>query len=245
MNTAIDTNRLPYKSGLCTVTLTGVGANTDLDRVHAISKVFPLVEWGILLGSKQTPRYPMIKEIWNMLDNSKNIRYALHLCGDYAKKWLNGDSDLEFLSYSASRIQINIREKGVDFGNFVETVDKFGWGQDIRIITQYNDNTLNLTEALKGIYTSNHNLLFDASGGNGITRGEWPTSFDHVMCGYAGGLGPDNLVALLPKIYEAANGNPFWIDMESSVRTNDELDLNKCIDVLEICTKFKANELRI
>lgn len=56
----------------------------------------------------------------------------------------------------------------------------------------------------------------------------WPSPFPNRTCGYAGGLGPDNLETELPRIIGAARKHPFWIDMESSLRGLDDcFDLGK------------------
>ena len=56
-------------------------------------------------------------------------------------------------------------------------------------------------------------------------------------CGYAGGLGPDNLKAELEYLdYFLPENTVIWIDMETNVRTNAKLDLDKvkkCIDIVE------------
>lgn len=106
--------------------------------------------------------------------------------------------------------------------------------------------------------------LCDASGGHGVTPEMWPqaawydyreiqdsTKFFHftnrqeepLYFGYAGGLGPDNLDAELPKIIEASCDARFWIDMESGVRSvdvsrGDVFDLARVRRVLEICKPF-------
>lgn len=64
--------------------------------------------------------------------------------------------------------------------------------------------------------------LFDASGGRGLERQEWPAHLGDWDCGYAGGLGPDNLRRELPRIAAAAGPSPYWIDMESKLREGDD-----------------------
>ena len=48
--------------------------------------------------------------------------------------------------------------------------------------------------------------------------------------GFAGGIGPDNV---LDVIRDIGPRDPYWIDMESGVRTDDKLDLAKVRRVLE------------
>jgi phosphoribosylanthranilate isomerase len=48
--------------------------------------------------------------------------------------------------------------------------------------------------------------------------------------GYAGGIGPDNVVDIIKRINAAG---PYWIDMESKIRTDNWLDLKLCRAVCE------------
>jgi len=51
------------------------------------------------------------------------------------------------------------------------------------------------------------------------------------MCGYAGGIGPDNTATVAAA---AVGSGPFWLDMESGVRDRDNrLDLGLCRRVCE------------
>jgi hypothetical protein len=68
---------------------------------------------------------------------------------------------------------------------------------------------------------------------------EWPKPLEDVLCGYAGGLGPDNIEAQLELISKAVGNREIWVDMETHVRSNDDqrFDLDKVEKVLEICAK--------
>jgi phosphoribosylanthranilate isomerase len=55
-----------------------------------------------------------------------------------------------------------------------------------------------------------------------------------VHCGYAGGIGPENVIEILKKIGDVAGETPFWIDMESRVRDDqDRFDITKAESVLD------------
>jgi hypothetical protein len=46
--------------------------------------------------------------------------------------------------------------------------------------------------------------------------------------GYAGGLGPQSLAEALPRIEAAAGQGPFWMDMESALREEqDRFDIHR------------------
>lgn len=84
--------------------------------------------------------------------------------------------------------------------------------------------------------------LFDISGGAGILPDAWPTAHTYRMSigqegyfGYAGGIGPENIAEQLPKIARAAWPFPYWIDMETRVRSEgdrvfDPLKVVQCLD---------------
>lgn len=79
----------------------------------------------------------------------------------------------------------------------------------------------------------------------------WNAPGSQFNYGYAGGLGPDNVVEQIRKIEDTASkcltvpaDKPYWIDMERRVRTDDDsaLDMTKVRAVLEACAPFVARE---
>lgn len=95
---------------------------------------------------------------------------------------------------------------------------------EVQFIIQYND-------ANKGCVSrfDTNNILFDGSGGLGKVPEQWLSPLDGKLCGYAGGLGQDNLYQELQSINQSAKGNNVWIDMESNLRNpiTDKFDLEK------------------
>ncbi len=81
--------------------------------------------------------------------------------------------------------------------------------------------------------------LFDLSGGQGISPESWPKPIA-PYCGYAGGLGPDNLSDELKRIEDAVGDSTIWIDFESKVRSDNHklFDLNKVRKCCEIALPF-------
>ncbi len=77
-------------------------------------------------------------------------------------------------------------------------------------------------------------MLIDDSGGQGIDSpiNIYPSVY---KIGYAGGINPDNVADKLTYLLENIHKGSFWIDMESGVRTDDWFDLDKVLQVLEIC----------
>ena len=219
---------LPFSASLATVTLTGVDVRTDLTRLAELSKAYPLVEWGVLLGGRDEPRYPSLEEIHTLLaQRPEGVRMAMHLCGAFAQAWIVGDQALVNLARRFNRIQLNVVSKRTDTQALRDALVE---GRHPAVITQHNSANAELSVFLKD--APGHMVLFDASGGRGVSAESWPTYLDGIQCGYAGGLGPDNVSAQLPLIEAAASGHPYWIDMEGKLRTDDWLNLDLCEQVL-------------
>lgn len=81
-------------------------------------------------------------------------------------------------------------------------------------------------------------LRIDRSGGRGV-RGEF-APMPGCKVGYAGGIGPDNVVEVLDRL--ETFGHTYWIDMESGVRTADQFDLHKVWRVLDLAAPFVAKD---
>jgi phosphoribosylanthranilate isomerase len=66
--------------------------------------------------------------------------------------------------------------------------------------------------------------LFDTSGGRGEIPLAVPGHNKARLVGFAGGITPENVLRWIGSV----NAQNYWIDMESGVRTDDWLDLDKC-----------------
>ena len=53
----------------------------------------------------------------------------------------------------------------------------------------------------------------------------------HPFCGVSGGIDLHNVIELLSARLIVAMGVPFWIDIETGVRTDGLLDIDKCAAV--------------
>jgi len=201
------------------ITFTGADDWSSIDDMRSLSARYP-VGWGILFSRKRQgidPRYPggeaQSRFLW-----ARGLKLSAHLCGEYSDDIMAGRCiackipvDLSYFS----RIQINhaqpVPARIIEFRN--------RWGT-MRCIAQ--------THSAFPADTS-IDWLFDASGGRGIAPAAWPTHPGRLV-GYAGGINPDNVLDVIATI--GATG-PYWIDMESGVRTDDRFDLGKCRAVCE------------
>ena len=213
-----------------TVTITGADDSTDMATLVAWSKRIPFVEWGILVsatqeGSARFPSRPWIKE-FSEAAHHNGLKVSAHLCGRWVRQLLLGELDWRAVPMGvrvAHRIQIYTLAvlHAVSPGLF-SNLSELGKKQFIFQSDGVNANHApNLIGA--GIDAA---LLFDTSGGEGILPASWPAQHRNVPCGYAGGLGPDNVVEQLDKI-EAVTTRPYWIDMERRVRVADDSRLEE------------------
>lgn len=224
------------------ITLTGVDDRTNLAALAALSELYPLVEWGFLYSPKRQGlggRYPSVEMLANAFKTlPANARVALHVCGAGVPNILNGEpvvtALVEAVSSRGGRVQLNFNQTraSFDIDALSALLARF---PALKFITQHNDANETVWKRLCG--HANYIALFDSSGGNGIERSTWPAPLPGIHCGYAGGLGPDNLSAALVGIRDAAGGHPFWIDMEGKLRTPDDIfDLQRAEECLKAAT---------
>lgn len=221
------------------VTITGADDNTPISALAELSAEFPFVEWGILVSRARegTTRYP--SRSWcTHLDGASLPKISMHVCGTWARASMAGILDwreLPDIRYNAKRIQIN----GAPDPDVRWSSDSFQV-PGVQFIFQV-PNGLEFAAYLKNEVLGirpDVALLFDGSGGRGVTPMNWRPRIDGFPCGYAGGISPDNVAEVVSKI---PSDQPFWIDMEGRVRDDQErLDLTKVRRVLEVCAPLIA-----
>lgn len=205
------------KAFVTNFTVTGVDAHTRL------SSIPPGLEIGILYTalSDRRNRYPPRSTIARMLDELRGRNVSLHVCGRIARQWLL-DYQLSDITHGVQRIQVNGE---VEPHHLEQLCDMYG---DHEIITQHNCSS---NPKLLDLVLTNHSVLVDASGGRGITPYAWERPCTYKRVGFAGGLGPDNILASVNQI-EKISTTPAWLDMESSMRDeNDWFNVNAAIEL--------------
>ncbi|KAH0435487.1 hypothetical protein A8H39_01440 [Paraburkholderia fungorum] len=240
----MQTQSLTIASPLTHCTLTGVDNATDIDQLFVLGDLHPFVEWGTLYSESQagTGRYPDLHRIESIARRLEATRarpsFALHVCGRAVADLLAGVGRVSDVAEAFDRIQINFLSTRFSLQDIIATVRRY---PAKTIITQLNAANIDLWMRLAD--EPNHAVLFDASGGRGIERDQWPHALRSVPCGYAGGLGPDNVSAHLPRIQEAAGGALFWIDMEGRLRDErDVFDLARATAVLEHVEQWRSTQ---
>lgn len=206
------------------VTFTGLDASTDYARAAEIATRYP-VEWAVLVSNARTAvgdkRFPGLAAIQQQACELPSL--AVHICGELAERVTSIGAaqvspDLAALLERAQRVQVN--HKSTAYSKFVASWASF---YGCRGIAQWRSAT--------SFPLNRHcDWLFDRSGGTGTVPTEVPQHHGIYLVGYAGGIAPDNVQLAVESI--AAKG-PYWLDMETGVRTDDWLDLDKCQAVCE------------
>jgi hypothetical protein len=199
-------------------TMTGLDERTDLVRLSDLCIRYP-IETGTLFSPKKQgsePRYPDKTALQNLLswrlqqrqDNPLS-RHAAHLCGGDARLVNNAEiyNILDIVGYGFTRYQINAINYNIDNISSISP----------DCIIQHR--TLEFPQDTSVAY------LYDKSGGRGDTAVSYPPHpGGNRLVGYAGGISPLNVLEILEKI---SSTGPYWIDMETHIRTDDWLDLDK------------------
>lgn len=205
------------------VVITGLDDQTNLDRVAAISARYP-VEWGILFSPEAQglhPRFPSMETVSRVIANRRRLglRTAAHLCGGHAKAIMDGAHKAVMLP-GFSRVQVNHARPDPD------ALDAFARANPtLGVIAQWRDPTSFPAE--RRFFS----WLYDLSGGRGEAPTAWPTNPTAARVGYAGGIDPDTVATVLATVAPLSPAG-YWLDMESGVRTDDRLDLDKVERVL-------------
>jgi len=236
------------KSPLRALGFCGADDSVDPKMLGLIASAYPSVEFGVLFrpDKEGSPRYASAAWVQNFSQVilAAKIKAAAHLCGARVNQVLDGDGAFleQLLSWGFGRVQINATAvNGVDTSklaeqapHILELANKF---PKLEFILQKNDETAPLWQAvLSSGVPSNVTMLVDESKGTGVAAKSWPSPPKEYEIGYAGGIGPSNIDKVLTDVVTAANGRSFWIDMESSLRSNkngdDVFDLDKCFIVI-------------
>lgn len=222
------------------VSLTGADESVNPYDLYALAEEFPEIEWAILsMATKvSVPRYPGDSWVARFIAQAPDdMKRAIHLCGTDVDGFLRQDARIVDKISGFQRIQLNFNQlrSQKSLENLAAAIAAAA--QDV--IVQQHAGNVGVLDALVGYGGKQPLVLFDGSGGHGaLPRAGLPPP-NGGLCGYAGGLGPDNISIELPKIQLAAGGAPYYIDMESSLRSmtptgEDVFDLGKCRRVLEL-----------
>ena len=242
------------------VSLTGADDKVKPAALAALSARYAKAvppEWAILYCHEKegTARYPSLAWRESFLELSLPFT-AAHLCGPQVFRDILDPATAQPLIADLSRygrVQLNINARRPEFTEeevlvVYRTLHQAG----LHLILQHHDNSRRPIEkflsTLDAASLSRIDLLHDESKGTGTAPEQWPPISTvgpvPLRCGYAGGLGPAVLEEELPRINESATAWrdwPYFIDMESGIRTENEFDLAKVEAVLEFVATNKGS----
>lgn len=222
----------PHKMKLRTITFTGVDEWTDVDQLEKLYRKYPMIEFGVLLSTDHKEngnRFPdpAILERFE----GRRIPLSAHLCGDLARKAIKNNFDParnvcggRFNLFT--RCQLNVSTFSKIPKEFVLDIPE----EVEEVIIQQSSDSMEFLDSTEP--NSRLTLLFDNSGGRGLYTPFNPVPTD-LKVGYAGGLNIDNIEHTIFLIEMDEDSGPYWLDMESSVRTDDKFDLDKVKAIME------------
>ena len=206
------------------VTFAGVDETADLEKLKEIGSHYFTVEWGLWLAVEHQGRvagFPSVEWICKL---APGLNLAAQLRGKSATDFLRGN-DAELMAYYGEawslfrRIQINSTDRidQVDLSGLARLIEK---NPEKEMILRVRDRNLEVADALvtAGISCS---TLFDESELQEPAQKKWPKGIKRFSgCGYAGGLGPDNIYKQLSPILNAAqSAERWWVEIDSGLRT--------------------------
>lgn len=219
------------------VTISGADDEVPYPELLALSREFPFVEWGLLMSENRagTARYPSRRWLLGLGNTAATalhhgtirMNLSAHFCGDVARAALAGRLHPFPVIERVQRIQVNGYEPPspgvVKFARRMPSYEVILQARDERSVSLAVADIDEMSDA---------SVLFDPSGGTGTEADRWPVPPAGIHMGFAGGITPKNVDLMLGEI---VCGRPYWIDMESGVRTEDHFDLTKVRAVLEKC----------
>jgi len=208
------------------VTFSGVDETADVERLKEIRSHYFTVEWGLGLAVErrdQAAGFPGLDWICKL---APELNLSAQLSGKSAGAFLKGDDTQLMSKYGEvwslfRRIQINSTD-GIDRVDLPGLTQVIAKNPDKQIILRIRDRNLEVADALvaQGISCS---TLFDESEIQEPAQKKWPKGLKRfAACGYAGGLGPENIYKQLTPILNAAqSAERWWVEIDSSLRAKE------------------------
>ena len=176
------------------------------------------------------PRNIWFNELLHTTRGLQHINLAIHINNEWSNsictRGIIPDIILDWLKIEKQhnkplikRVQLNMSKDTADNINTCALRAVLYEFRHTEFIFQYNDKT---KEAIEKLHKSGakFSLLFDASGGNGISPGNWQKPpYENHPIGYSGGISPDNVIRNLNAINAVAGDREIWIDAEGKLKT--------------------------
>lgn len=245
--------RLDVNMKIDRVTITGADDGTDIQWMLAMQERFPFVEWGILVSHSQMGgfRFPSVDWLAKLIPHQDKLQTSMHVCGRWVRRICDGDwSDMLIavgvVAERAKRVQLNFHAHSHKLNDrFFKAAQRASQNSDWQLIFQIDGVNDGLLEQAR-LDRLDAVPLYDLSGGAGVLPSQWPKQSEGVYTGYAGGLGPRNVIGQVERIKSVAGGR-IWIDMETRVRTADDSKLDETLveSVLDQCSKMDCLQLAV
>lgn len=226
------------------VTITGADESVTPYDLCALYDEFPFVEWGILCSASREgkeARYPAPEWIDKLLDRSHTaLPLAAHLCGQFSRDAIGGPFLWAVERHHHWRRFSRVQFNGAEYAE--ATFDRV-----LRYLSHFPGKDFIVpVRGFWGVSPRTNprfpHLLLDNSGGRGVELTAYPDPAPGTYCGYSGGIGPETIRSVLEAVCDKPDDAPFWIDMESNVRSEvggrSVLDLWKVRFCLEISREY-------
>ena len=179
------------------MTVTGADNETNIRGMSQLSEEYPFLEWGILFPSSGGSRFPTSDWVRNL---------SAHLCGSDLDVALENKCKVNLDAFQ--RIQLNfhglnyfqlVMKSVTDTEMTLFTLEQFLKAvSNKKVIFQFDGvNDGWIYNYLDNGDFPNIQYLFDTSSGAGILPGTFPMPYKGVTCGFAGGIGPDNIESVI------------------------------------------------
>lgn len=216
------------------ITFTGIDGWTDIDELEVIQNQYPMVEFGVLLSKnwhENGMRYYNPDALRRLAHSGLNL--SCHLCGRIAREAVRNNFEPAIDLCKGyfdifKRCQLNIARNANNPEKLVLDVPD---SLEEVIIQQKSVDDIGLW--VSGLPNPKLSVLLDASGGRGIVSDIYALDTP-LKVGYAGGLSAENIVKAIAFLEKSPVVRQYWVDMESSVRTNDVFDVNKVWAVMDV-----------
>jgi len=209
------------------VTVTGADDSINPEQLLEVQRKYPYAEFGILMSKDRfgSVRFPSKKWLKKLSEINRELEPHLnlsgHICGRWVEdallgQWPDLDRVSEGFASNFQRFQLNTHAQPHRYSeSFFKQLERLNDNcQSVIFQLDGKDGNKLASAAIQWSKTNNIFGLFDLSHGAGLLPTEWPEPIPHLVCGYAGGLSPENVTSQLSIIEKATKG-PTWIDAET------------------------------
>jgi hypothetical protein len=234
---------------LVLVSFVGVDRQTKFEDLLEFKDANVPYEFSVLYSDSKNDthtRYPghdLCKKFLSWADENK-VYHSIHLCGSSIDRFLIEDLHVLELCDKSNRIQLNLNiKKYTDHKQLSNSILRVASKYNYCIILQKNGTKKKFNEVflerMQATGEISLSWLNDSSGGFGREIEQVAPPDPDIFTGFAGGIKPDNVVKIV-KLIEKENSDeiPYYIDMESGVRENNQFSIVKCQEIKKLLDNY-------